>query len=507
MSRNFMNTVKVNKPRKSRFDLSHDVKMSAKMGNIYPVMAMECVPGDFVRVGVESFMRWAPMVFPIMHRVDVTFHTWFCPNRLVWENWEPFIMNQAVHTMPFIEIDGVTITAAQKAFLDYFGVPPIPAPQVRNINALPIAAYQKIYNNWYRDQNLIAEVPDELTDGMNAINNFAVLRKRAWEHDYFTSALPQAQKGPAMDIPLGEVYLNDNWSNTTPAGQLPRFVDVNHTVLPIAGNIQTEPSAGGYIKSSTGPDGLAYDPNGTLSVGATTINDLRAAYRLQEWLELNARVGTRYVEYNQGHFGVRSKDYRLQIPEYISGVKSPVVISEVLNTTGTTAAPQGDMAGHGVAVTSGYGGSYFCEEHGYIITVMSVIPRTAYQDGMPKHFMKNDYLDYLDPIFAHLGEQAIENQEIYAYGANPTATFGYIPRYSEYRTLPSRVAGQMRDVFDRWHLGRKFSAQPTLSQSFVECDADDRIFAVQNGDDYLWLHTLMKVDAVRPLPKFGTPST
>lgn len=506
MAKNVFTTVQMSKPKKSRFDLSHDVKMSGKMGVLYPTLAMECLPGDFIKVGCESLLRFAPMLAPIMHRVDVTFHWWYVPNRLVWENFTNFISNTGTHVAPYITMNNTTITPDQIKFLDYLGIPPIPAGplMIRNVSAIPVAAYQMIYNNWYRDENLITKVDDQLVDGSNPIADFCALRTRAWEHDYFTSALPFAQKGPGVDIPLGTVVLDPDWLDDHPAGPLPKFVD--NAGVSLTSVVNSTATSGGEIETSTG-EVLAFDPNGSLSVSATTINDLRQAYQLQKWLERNARGGTRYVEMIGAHFGVRPQDSRLQIPEYISGVKSPVVISEVLNQTSSGPTPQGDMAGHGVSVSSGYGGSYFCQEHGYVIGVMSVIPRTAYQDGIPKHFLKTDYLDYYWPDFAHLGEQEILNQELYAYGSTPLGTFGYIPRYSEYRYLPSRVAGQFRDDFDYWHLGRKFGAQPTLSQSFIECDASNRIFAVQNSDDYLWMHHLMKIQAVRPIPKYGTPST
>ena len=206
-------------------------------------------------------------------------------------------------------------------------------------------------------------------------------------------------------------------------------------------------------------------------------------------------------------FGVFSSDKRLQRAEYITGVKTPVVISEVLNTTGTDDAPQGSMAGHGVSVTQGNYGNYFCEEHGWIIGIMSVIPDTAYQQGVPKKFLKTTPFDYYFEQFAHIGEQAIQNQELYLHStaAERTETFGYIPRYAEYKFENNRVAGDFRSTLDFWHLGRQFSSLPALNQTFIECVPDTRIFAVEDGTDYLWAHVYNKVKAVRKMPFFGSP--
>jgi hypothetical protein len=179
----------------------------------------------------------------------------------------------------------------------------------------------------------------------------------------------------------------------------------------------------------------------------------------------------------------------------------------VLNTTGTTEAPQGTQAGHAISVTSGQYGSYYCEEHGYIMGLMSILPKTAYQQGIPKHFLKTDRLDYYWPSFAHLGEQEIQNRELYANSATPTGTFGYIPRYAEYKFMPSRVAGDFQDTLDFWHMGRIFATEPTLSQAFIEADPTTRIFAVEDPEeDNLYCHVLNKINASRRMPIFGTPA-
>jgi hypothetical protein len=506
MKKNIFTSIQLKKPKKNSFDLSHDVKLSASMGNLTPILTLECVPGDKFNLGCESLIRFAPMVAPVMHRMDVSMHYFFVPNRILWNNWEKFItdansglVSPTLNSIIFEPQYASSFPNASKT-ADYLGVPP-PSnnSESTQINALPFAAYQCIYNEYYRDQNLIAPIDYKLSDGSQGETSkllaLTALRKRAWEHDYFTSSLPFAQKGAAVDIPLGQlngdapVYVNSP-SGTTLTGT-PNNIVVNSGTTGDA-------NAGELFANTSG-----------VSVANTTINDLRRAYRLQEWLEKNARGGTRYVESILSHFGVKSSDARLQRPEYITGVKTPVIVSEVLNTTGqTTGLPQGTMAGHGISVSSGKSGSYYCEEHGYIIGIMSVMPTTAYQQGIPRTFLKNDTLDYFWPTFANIGEQEVQNQELFAYTTSGTQTFGYVPRYAEYKYMPSRVAGDFRTTLDYWHLGRIFQTQPNLNQQFVECSPSQttRIFAVEDGTDPLYCHVYNKIHALRPMPKFGTPT-
>lgn len=274
------------------------------------------------------------------------------------------------------------------------------------------------------------------------------------------------------------------------------------------GNINQ--TAGGDLDVPPTAGFVAYDPDGSLQVEATSINDLRRAEKLQQWLELAARAGSRYKENILGFFGVKSSDKRLQRAEYITGTSSPVIISEVLNTTGTPDAPQGEMAGHGVSVTSGQYGNYFCEEHGYIVGIMSVLPKTGYFQGIPKHFLKgvaqNDPFQFFWPQFAHIGEQEVLNREVYAYTAQGGGTFGYVPRYAEYKFANNRVAGDFKSSLLFWHLAREFSGNQSLNQAFIESNPTFRTFAVTDpNEDHIYAHVLHKVRASRLMPKFGTP--
>lgn len=494
---------------KNVFDLSHQVTMSGKMGNLMPLNVIKCVPGDIHKVGNESFIRLAPMVAPPMHQMNFSIHNWFIPMRLLWEGHEDFIAGKSpIPVMPTINVTD-TLTPDQIKFLDYMGIPPITLGQTpTTINALPLAAYQYLYNEKYRDQNLIAEVNYALTNGDNSANTeLTQLRRVAWEHDLFTSGLPQASFGSDVDIPLGDVVLN--------AGLIPvsnaNFVDGAGNPIAGAVNALTTQDIPSEVQSATAKVG--YDPDGTLSVAATAIKELRQALKKQEFLELLARGGKRYYEIMQRLWDVQTSDSRFQQPEWISGNKTPVIVSEVINSGGNSGAeivPQGNMAGHALSLGQDDGQSFFCEEYGYIVSVCFCTPKSGYSQGIPKHYLELDHYDYGNWIqFEHIGEQEITNQEVYAYTATPNGVFAYTPRYSHLKVIPDRIAGDMRTTLDHWTMNRLFSSAPTLSQSFVEVDPDDpnitRIFAVEDGTDYLYIDIWNRIRSVRPFSVFGNP--
>lgn len=536
---NIFNSVKLKRPRRNVFNLSYESKMSVSAGKLIPIMCKPVVPGDKFRVNTEMLVRLAPLVSPMMHRVNVFTHYFFVPNRLLWNQWEDFITKGVdgsdAPAFPTLSLPSVVNTATAHAVFgdrslwDYLGLPSlnqignavfgtqspngVKAPIGYKVSALPFRAYNLIYNEYYRDQNLTQPVSFSLDGGnTEAIYGLPLLflKRRAWEKDYFTSALPWVQRGPEVTVPVqgsGEnldISLKNkaadqyfvSSSDSRPTGKL----EVVNGVL-FANHESSSTSVGAYLS----PDNFQVNVD---ELGVN-INDLRTSSALQRWFERNARSGSRYIEQILSHFGVRSSDARLQRPQFLGGGRTPISVSEVLQTSATdSTSPQANMAGHGISAGVNHGFTRYFEEHGYIMGIMSIMPRTGYQQGVPKDFRKFDNMDFYFPEFAHLGEQEIKNEELYLNSneVDNDGTFGYIPRYAEYKYSLNEAHGDFRGNMAFWHLNRIFTAKPNLNTTFVECNPSDRVFATAGSSvDKYWVQIYQDVKALRLMPKYGTP--
>lgn len=521
------NQIQGSKPPSNKFDLTHEKKLSCNMGDLIPILTQEIVPGDKFRVSSEIFLRLAPMLSPIMHRVNVNVHYFFIPNRLLWDSWEMFITRgrdgQQAPTHPNTDTatlkNNLDLLTAKGTLWDFMGGVPFSTNTANTtISLLPFKAYQKVYDDYFRDPtlteplfqpDLVGGSPKIDTDSGSQydqakLSEIFKLRKRAWEKDYFTSAMPNAQRGADVQIPIEG--LDVNYAPTSTVKLFDGSQPVNGGLTSAAGQLQVGQNA--RIENIESIEGYGL-----------TVNELRTTLALQKWFEKNARAGYRYVEQILSHFGVKSSDARLQRAEYLGGGKVPVKISEVLSTFGTdesTTSPNitGEQYGQGTAYGQSNRFKKSFEEHGFVIGVMSILPKTAYQDGLPKMLTDRFTWDkYYWPEFANLGEQEVVNSELYWDPNDPSpstgnnAVFGYQSRYVEYKYGISTVHGDFRDNLDYWHMGRKFTARPNLNAAFVEADPTRRIFnVIDPAVNQVYVQVLNKIDAIRPMPYFGVPT-
>lgn len=538
-------TVELRKPRKSTFDLSHQKRLSTRMGRLTPVLTLECLPGDKFSGSSEILLRLAPLLAPIYDQIILYVHFFFVPYRLLWSESETFFTGGRLGTgvepvtapiPPYADlkklIDGGYI--AESLLADYLGVPIVPLVGETaadydglTIDVMPFLAYARCYSDYYRDRNyndddaLVFPVGSgelDPTTGQNS--NYFDLYTRDWMKNYFTAALPFTQRGVEVLMPLagtGTVSYLDT-SEIYQADGTPAAPDT------LVGRRSTGIATMGVNKANAADTGdlgrIENIDEVEITSSNVSINDFRTAYALQTWLERNAVGGSRYTEVIQAHFAVRPQDSRLQRAEYIGGGRIPVKISEVVNTAFSQnqdddTIPAGNLAGHGVTYGNTNRFNYFCTEHGMIMGIMSIMNPPSYYQGLPRMFKRKTVFDYAWPLLANLGEQEVKKYELYMNAVNLTENsegeepmFGYQSRYADWKQVQSSNHGAFRTTLRFWTLTNHYASSPTLGNTFVNYDQtlQDNIFAVNGTEDNFWCYISNAVKVNRALPYFGTPS-
>jgi hypothetical protein len=508
---------------RSSFDCQSTHKTTFDAGYLVPVYVDEMLPGDTFRLNMTAFARLSTPINPIMDNLHLDSFFFFVPNRLIWDNWQKFMGQQANpgDSISYVVPQQVSPTGgyAVGSLQDYMGLPTV--GQVSNTGTVSHCAfwpraYNLIWNEWFRDENLQNSVVVDTGDGPDNVANYTLLR-RGKRKDYFTSALPWPQKGASVSLPLGSsapvlsdgtgIELRNN--NDATARQMST---INDPTGGLRVGLVTQPAASGVAQFAN--SGLYADLS---AATAATINQLRQSFQIQKLLERDARGGTRYTEIIRSHFGVISPDARLQRPEYIGGGSSDININPIAQTSGTSASgtttPLGTLAAMGTALAHNHGFTYSATEHGVILGLVAVRADLTYQQGLARMWSRSTRYDFYFPAFATLGEQAVLNKEIYVRGdANDNSVFGYQERWAEYRYYPSRISGLFRSTasgtIDNWHLAQRFTSLPTLNTSFIQDTPPvDRIVAVgaaANGKQFIF-DSFFDCKKARPMPMYSVP--
>lgn len=530
MTHQFSQVPRANIPRSS-FNRSHGHKTTFDSGYLVPFYVDEALPGDTFSLKASIFARLATPIVPIMDNMRLETFFFAVPIRLIWDNWQRFNGEQrnpgdsTDFLIPQVSAPSGGFTT--QSLSDYFGIP----TRINNLNVCAFwhRAYNLIYNEWFRDENLQNARPVPTGDGPDNISDYELMR-RCKRHDYFTSCLPWPQKGPGVELPIGStatVTLNqasapvvstgDGYPlfNKTTGGATYRLGSSNQNIGAIAAvNYQgypdetslqwREPKLQANLSELTGTADLS-------GATAATINSLRQAFQVQKLLERDARGGTRYTEILRSHFGVVSPDSRLQRPEYLGGSSAPIIVNAVAQTSSTdSTTPQGNLAAFGVTGDHFHGFSKSFTEHCVLIGLVNVRADLTYQQGMRRMWSRRTRFDFFWPALAHLGEQSVLNKEIYAQGtATDDEVFGYQERWAEYRHFPSQITGKFRSTdpqpLDCWHLSQKFNNLPVLNNEFIEDNPPiKRAIAVQDEPEFLF-DSFIQLRCARPMPVYSVP--
>lgn len=495
--------------KRSKFSLSHYKLLTGDMGELLPINVMEVIPGDTIQQATSLLVRVSPLVAPVMHPVHIRVHHWFVPYRLLWTNWENFITGgpdgNNASVFPTISTGA---GFAVGSLGDYLGVPT--GVGSRSVSALPFRAYARIWNEHYRDQDLQTALPISYADGVDSTTS-TTLQNGCWEKDFFTTARPWEQKGTAVSLPLGStapVVSNAATIQVRPTtgamSNLQGLTTGTNTAVTLS-NVPSITGALNFGADGVSTTGLRAD---LTTATSATINQLRQAFALQRYKENRARYGSRYTEYLAAAFGVRSSDARLQEPEYLGGGRQVIQFSEVLQTaptTGGSAIGVGGLAGHGIGAVRSNRYRKFFEEHGVIISLLQVQPKTMYMNGLPRMWSRTIKEDFFQRELQHIGQMPIKNKEVYFAHATPEGTFGFQDRYDEYRRAQSSISGDFRTTLDYWHMARSFGSAPALNASFVSSNPTKRNLQAPSADG-LWIMANHSIQARRVVSADATPS-